>query len=148
MDVVDGGGNDTHYLYDAADLLFKQSSPSTMAKDATNPSGTPTKIIFTKDNLLLSVSTPVKGDGSQFRLTTYAYDGAGRKTGSDVALTDATGVVLSDAGSQTFAYYRDGRLQKQTGRGGETITNHYDPNGNLANGQDSTSGGESVQSTF
>src|SRR2546423_3065236 len=121
-----------------------------MARDATNPSGTPATYLYFKDNLLQWSKQPFKGDGSQFFLTTYGYDSAGRKTSQDTKLVDVSNNLIgSDPGAQTFSYYNDGRLHTQIGRGGSaTITDAYDPAGNITSATDSTNSSGTVTSTF
>ena len=148
--VQDAAGDRTTYTADPVGNVTQVLSPSAYAHDATNPSGTPTTNTFTFDNLPLTTSVPVAGDGSQLRRTTYSYDAAGRKTSAQVQMINNANppAVLSDGGTDSFAYFADDRQSQQTGRGGETIATTYDPAGNRATVVDSTSGTSTISSTY
>ncbi len=151
QDVRDGAGNDTHYVYDLGGRAISVCSPSCMAGDATNPSKIPTTYQYFKDNLLQWSRQPFKGDGSVLYQTTYGYDQAGMKLSQDMATVNSSGGIISDPGAQTFAYYNDDRLHTQTGRAGSgTITDAYDPAGNIKTATDNTGtdGGSTITSTF
>jgi RHS repeat-associated protein len=150
QDVIDPLGDQTHYVYDAVGNLTQSLSPSAVAKDATNSSGTPTANTYTFDNLPLTSTSPVAPNGGQRRRNTYGYDAGGRKVSQAAALVNPQGTVTSDGGSQSFSYYQDDRLAAQTGRNGtgETINHSYDPAGNLSSVQDSTSGGSRVSVSY
>jgi RHS repeat-associated protein/uncharacterized repeat protein (TIGR01451 family) len=129
--VADNAGDTTEYVYDGAGNTTQVLPPSAFAKVAPDPSGAAISNTYTYDNLLLSSTRPVSGDGtSQLRRTTYGYTDFGAKASQDTALVNSGGGVLSDAGTQSFAYYPDARVQKETGRQGETITHSYDAAGN------------------
>lgn len=142
VEAVYAGGNDltvpvrgdvvTTYEYDKAGNPAKVWSPSANATAGAFPSKHPTSNTFTPDNLVLTTTQPVvvtAGGVQQARLTTYAYDAAGRKTSVDV---DLTGTPAANGAPQTFGYYPTGQLETETGRGGtDTITRKYDANGAL-----------------
>jgi RHS repeat-associated protein/uncharacterized repeat protein (TIGR01451 family) len=134
VDRVDGAGNDTHYAYDPAGNVLQIFSPSAVAKDSTNPSGTPTTNAYNVDNTLNTTSVPVSGDGSVLRVTSYGYDSGGRKSSQN------TKQGATDGGTQSFTWLSDDRLASETGRGtsGETITMKYDPAGHPTSIVDST----------
>lgn len=129
--VIDGGNNTTRYVYDAAGNPEEVYSPSAVAKDATNPSGTPTTNAFTDDNLLSRSLQPIAADGSVRRRTAYGYDAGGRKISqsADKTNADAT-VVLEAGGTQTLTYYPNDRVATEEGRTGGKVTTRYDAAGN------------------
>jgi RHS repeat-associated protein len=147
-DQTDGAGDETSYVYDPVGNATAVTSPSANAQDSTNPSGTPTTNTYTFDNLLLTATVPVAGDGSTRRQTTYAYDPAGRKLSQAVATVNASGGVIAAGGTQSFSYFPDDRLGTQTGRNSGSITDAYDPAGNHTSVQDSTGGGSTITSTY
>jgi RHS repeat-associated protein len=129
--VADNAGDTTQYVYDGAGNTIQVFPPSAFAKVAPNTSGTPVANAYTYDNLLLSTTRPVSADGtSQLRRTAYGYTDFGAKASQNTALVNSGGSVLSDAGTQSFAYYPDRRIQRETGRQGETINHVYDAAGN------------------
>jgi RHS repeat-associated protein len=130
---TDPAGDQTQYNYDQVGHPIQVFSPSAVAKDANNTSGSPTTSTYTLDGLLNSETTPVSPDGTQTRTTSYTYDLGGRKTSQAVQLTGGTST------SQQVSYYPDDRVQTQTGRNGETITTAYTPSGNARTITDSTS---------
>ncbi|HET9732002.1 MAG TPA: fibronectin type III domain-containing protein [Acidimicrobiales bacterium] len=137
-------GLTTSFSYDPDGNTTQVTSPSGTAKDATNPSGTPTVNTYTDDNLLATTTVPQAADSTASirRETVYSYDNAGRKTAVDTLLVDASGSAISggDAGTQSFTYYGDDRLNTETGHNGTgTITYSYDPAGNPLTVSDSTS---------
>lgn len=93
----------TTYTYDLAGNPLTVRSPSANAGAANNPAGEPVRHTYTHDNLLLSTREPVVPNASRFRLTTYGYDSAGRKTSGSVDEVDAAGTVLEAGGTQRFA---------------------------------------------
>jgi YD repeat-containing protein len=121
-----------------------------VARDATNPSGTPTVHTWTADGLPATTTQPVTGDGLQRRATTWSYDPAGRKSAQQVALVGPGGVELpgGQGGTQRFAWHANDRLATQTGRGGQTITTSYDASGNPVRVADSTAGGSVVTAGY
>jgi RHS repeat-associated protein len=151
-DVIDGAGDTTSYSYDAAGNLTQKFSPSANAKDPTNQNGVPITDTYTFDNLLATSTQAVTPPGFPLTLqrTIYGYDAGGRKTTQQVILLNDQGVQTQDGGIQLFNYYNDDLLKRETGRlsSSETITHTYDPNGNPAAVQDSTSGGSAISSTF
>lgn len=136
---ADPAGDRTAYLYDGVGNPTQVTSPSAVARDATNPSGTPTVNTYSFDNLLLATTVPVSGDGSVRRRTTYGYDRGGRKTTQATDKVNAGGGVLEGAGAQSFAYHPNDRLAAETGRNGAgTISYGYDPAGNRSTIADSS----------
>lgn len=132
-EVIDGGGNTTAYGYDAKGNPTSVKSPSAIAADATNPSGTPTLNTFTFDDLLATSTVPVSGDGLTRRRTTYGYDLAGRKTSQRSDLVTSVGTLLSPGRSQSFSYFKNDRVSSEAGSegaAGRTKTYQYDPAGN------------------
>lgn len=121
---TDPAGDQTQYNYDQVGHPTQVYSPSAVARDANNTSGSPTTSTYTLDGLLNSEAIPVSADGTQTRTTTYTYDLGGRKTRQAVQFTGGTST------SQHVSYYPDDRVQAQTGRNGETITTAYTPSGN------------------
>ncbi|HEU0130309.1 MAG TPA: DNRLRE domain-containing protein [Mycobacteriales bacterium] len=151
---VYAGGNNgvrgdvvTSYVYDASGNPVAVTSPSANAHDLNNAAGVATTNTFTPDNLVLSSVQPVVVDGTgatQSRVTTYAYDAAGRKSSVDV---DLTGSPAVDGAPQTFAYYPTGRLRTETGRGGtDSVTRRYDADGALTEATSTTAGVSRVTS--
>jgi RHS repeat-associated protein len=138
----DGGGDLTSYTYDEVGNPLTVKSPSANALDANNTSGTPTANAYTGDNLLLTSDTPVAADGSVRRRTSYSYDRGGRKLDQNTYEVDASlsPIAGRSGGIQSFSYFPDDRVAKETGRGGETISTSYDAAGNRTNVADSTSG--------
>jgi RHS repeat-associated protein/uncharacterized repeat protein (TIGR01451 family) len=158
----------TRYAYDNVGNTTGVFSPSAVAGDKGNPhggaftQGLATVNRYTFDNLLLKTYQPVistlatvgTGAGSTWRLTSYAYDDAGRKTsvntekvtgtpGTDTAPQNDTYVVAEAAGAQAFTYYASDRLRTESGRptapgGTGTITTGYDPAGNPTSMTDTT----------
>lgn len=144
QDSIDNVGDDTRYSYDANGNPLAVYSPSAVAKDPTNPTGTPTTNTYTLDNLLAAVTAPVTTTGAtptytvtNWRQTAYNYDPAGRKTAQETTTTNTatplTAAVACGTNSTTqcFGYYPDDRPAAQQGRGGaDTIVTSYDPAGN------------------
>ncbi|HVF05077.1 MAG TPA: DNRLRE domain-containing protein [Frankiaceae bacterium] len=137
VQAVHAGGNNgvrgpiqTSYEYDANGNPTAVFSPSANAGDANNKAGIPTRHTYTPDNLVLTTTQPVVVSDTavvQSRVTTYGYDAAGQKTSVDV---DLTGSPAVDGQPQTFTYFPNGLLKKETGRGGsDTTTNAYDATG-------------------
>ncbi|HEV7680339.1 MAG TPA: LamG-like jellyroll fold domain-containing protein [Candidatus Dormibacteraeota bacterium] len=141
---ADNAGDTTTYQYDAVGNTTAVSSPAATARVAPNPSGTPTTLDYTYDNLLLRQTTPVSGDGTtQVRRVTYGYADYGAKTSQETSLV--TNGTAASAGTQQFSYYPSGRLQQETGRAGETIGHQYDAAGNETS---ASGGGSTVSSTY
>src|SRR5204862_455463 len=101
---------------------------------------------YTADNLLLTSTAPVTGDGSSKQRLTYSYDGGGRKTAQQTVTVNASGAVTADGGTQRFSYQPDDRLRLQVGRTGAMITTRFDPAGNPVEVSDSA--GSTVTSTY
>jgi RHS repeat-associated protein len=144
----DGEGNRTVYGYDGVGNPTKVYSPAAVAKASINPSGTPTTNAFTADNLLLTSTVPVSGDGvTTRRQTTYSYDGGGRKTGQSTATV--TGPGTQPGRQQTFTYSPADRLVSQSGTnpGGSaaTVATTYDAAGHVTSVSE---GGASVTGTY
>jgi RHS repeat-associated protein/uncharacterized repeat protein (TIGR01451 family) len=128
---ADGLNDTTRYTYDGARNVTQVYSPAASARVAPDPSGKPTTNTYTYDNLPLTTTVPVSGDGtSQLRKTSYGYTDYGAKASQDTALVTASGTVLGDGGAQRFTYYPDNRLDQETGRQGESIVHTYDAAGN------------------
>jgi len=148
--VKDGANDLTSYTYDANGNRAHVMSPSANACAANNCTtggkGTATSYCYTQDDLVAFSWQPVAVDGSQQRQTAYAYDRGGRKLSQQTQLVagsnagSCSALSGSGASTQSFAYYSDDRMQTQTGRNGETISNTYSPEGQLASTADSTSG--------
>lgn len=151
-DAIEGGGNTTRYGYDENGNPAKVFSPAAVAKEAPNPSGTPTVNTFSLDNLLLTSTVPVAGDGSSLRRITYGYDPAGRKTSQRSDLANSAGLVTSSGRLQQFFYYLSDRLERETATDtlrviAKTFT--YDAAGNLTTiAETGGVGGETVPSTI
>ena len=130
---TDADGGKTSYTYDAAGNPVQVVSPDANARTTNNLTGAPTTNTYTFDNLLASSTQPVSADGtSQLRRTTYTYADFGGKATQDVQLVNSSGSVLSDAGTMTFTYYPDQRLQTQYGRNNQlAIVHRYDAAGHL-----------------
>lgn len=133
---IDGGGGTTRYSFDANGNPIQVKSPSAVAADATNPSGTPTINTFTFDNLISTTTVPVAGDGSSRRRITYGYDAGGRKISQKTSLVNAAGTQTSDGGTQAFTYFPNDQLAAESGRSatdafnGTALTYTYDASGN------------------
>lgn len=142
------GTDTTTYRYDLDGNLTSQSNPDANAQDAGNPRGLPLVNAYTYDDLLATSYTPIdaaSGDPATWRRVDYGYDPEADKTSTqtdvltapDSTTTDPTQASVTGHGqTQTFDYYPNGRLAIQHGRndtGGapETITNSYDPAGDL-----------------
>ncbi|HEV8624826.1 MAG TPA: RHS repeat-associated core domain-containing protein [Acidimicrobiia bacterium] len=143
---VDAGSNKTSYGYDLAGNPTTVTSPSANARDATNPSGTPAANTYTADNLLLTATTPVAGDGSSRRQVAYSYDGGGRKIAQQTLTVTGSGAVMASSGTQRFAYHPNDRLRQEIGRDGATITTRYDAAGNRIEVTDSS--GSTLTGTY
>ena len=142
------GANDlTTYGYDPAGNQTSITSPSANAKDATNPSGTPTSVVYTYDNLVSTMTEPVAGNGSLLRQTGYTYDQGGRKTSETVNQVNSSGGLVSAGGTQSFSYFNNDRMATQAGAGGGQITYGYNPAGSQTSSTDSNSG-VTISSTF
>lgn len=149
----DAVGDKTSYQYDADANPTEVLSPSANARDATNPSGSAAYNAYTEDNLVAFTAVPVATDGTSYRLTSYSYDPAGRKTATDIALVSApntsvwppTFTVTDDAGPQSFSYAANDRLTSENGRGPansapDAITYGYAPSGQSTSITDANSG--------
>jgi len=145
-DVTQGATSDplaahTVYTYDGAGNTLTVQSPSATANDA-GFSGFPagaSKVVqyaYTADNLVSSVTEPVASAGPTYRVTSFRYDPAGRKTSSDSQKMVAPvggSATYTDAGSQAFSYAPDDRQLSQVGRETSTPTHidtTYDAAGN------------------
>jgi len=155
-------GLKTTYGHDRVGNVLTVLDPSGNAGDATNPTKVATAHTYTHDNLLDTTTLPPGAGGQRLR-TSYGYDGAGRKISQNTAKVvddnndTAPAVVVSDAGTMTFAHSPANRLASQTGRAGtSTISTDYDAAGNptrtrdsTANVDDSTGGpGSTLTATF
>jgi RHS repeat-associated protein len=129
-DLLDPLSNKTSYVYDSVGNPTQVFSPSANALEANNTAGIPITYSYTRDNLVLSSTTPVSPNGSERRRVGYVYDRAGRKTAQTTDKVNASGGILDAGGTQSFAYYPNDRLASETGRTGSAITNRYDPAGN------------------
>lgn len=145
---VDPAGNTTSYGYDPAGNKSAVYSPSAnapvAANDPTNPNHLPTTLTYYDDNQLRTSSTATNTAGSQDRLTSYAYDAAGRKTSVDADYTNSSGTVTVNGNPQTFSYYQDDLLATATGRDGAAQAMSYDPAGHLSSGTDTPAGGSTT----
>jgi RHS repeat-associated protein len=130
--VQDGAGDRTSYGYDANGNQTTVTSPSANARDLSNPCGASTTNSYSVDNLLLTTTVPFQCSPRSSYVTTYTYDPGSRKASQSVKRVDANGATILSGGTQSFTYYKDDRLQTETGRGGETISRQYDPAGNVA----------------
>lgn len=142
---TDADNNKTSYTYDAASNPVQVFSPNANAHTTSNVAGTPTTNTYTFDNLLASTTKPVSADGSsQLRRTSYTYTDFGAKATEDTQLVNSGGSILSDAGTMTFTYYPDQRMQTQYGRNNQlAIARTYDAAGNpvsVAQGPGATPG--------
>jgi RHS repeat-associated protein/uncharacterized repeat protein (TIGR01451 family) len=146
-DAVDTGGNTTSYNYDAVGNTTAVYSPDGNSGAAANPTNIPTKYTYYQDNLLKTTSTPTNAAGAQFRLSSYSYDAAGRKTSVDADFTNSSGTVTTNGPAQAFSYYPDDLLQQVTGRGGETESYTYDPSGDMTSGSDNPGGSQPTVTT-
>ncbi len=135
---TDGAGDVTSYAYDRVGNATQVMSPSANARDATNPTATPTTNTFTQDNLLASTLTPITGKTS--RLRCYYYDQSGLKSNLTYS-TSLTSCPSSPAvGGYGYSYGSDGRLAQETGTdGASTLRYQYDAAGNQTSAIDSTS---------
>lgn len=140
-DWFDAVGNETYYVLDAAGNVLDVYPPAINVSpfDANNSGGTPTIISYTPDNLPSQVVEPVRPDGTLRRTTTYTYDLMGRRTQTTVQLANYSAGGPSgsrtswngSATSQSLTYLPDSRISVQTGRNNETISQTYDPAGNV-----------------
>ncbi|HEV3232011.1 MAG TPA: fibronectin type III domain-containing protein, partial [Candidatus Dormibacteraeota bacterium] len=153
-DVYDPALDQTHYVYDGEGHPILVKSPL-----ANSPGGSthpPVYSFYTDDNLLLAQDEFVKADASVLRVTSYTYDGAGRKLTQKVTEQPVgSPSPITDGGTQTFSYAPDGRLVQETGRSvtgvtspGSTITYTYDPAGNRTGVSDSSSGSSVTTSYY
>lgn len=149
-DNIDGAGDDTSYGYDANGNHTAVRSPEAVAAGPTNPSGTPTTSTFSRDNLLLTTSTPISGDGKYQRTRTNTYDSASRMTDTATATVDnrQTPAVTSATSSLKTAYYPDDLVATRTGRDGNTITSTYNPDGQPTKTVDSTGAGSTLTASY
>ena len=157
-DAIDGAGDDTAYSYDPTGNPVTVTSPSAVAKDATNPVGAATTNTYTLDNLLASTTTPDTIAGTPpavttWRQTVYGYDPAGRKTAQQTttATTASPLPALETCGSadvECFTYDPDDRSSGQQGRGGvDTITTSYDADGDTTATTDTSTGPNAYTNT-
>ena len=141
----------TSYTYDADGNTTSVMSPSANAgNDAANTAGVPTVTTYTFDNLVNTLTVPVSPDGSKRRQTQYGYDGDARKLSQHVYMVDGQNNPISgqDGGSQSFAYFNDGRMQDEVGRDSKQIVYSYDPAGNMTSIQDQSGAGSTLSATY
>jgi RHS repeat-associated protein len=134
----DEAGNRTDDVYDQVGNIIQLYSPSAMARDQTNPSGTPTVNLYNNDNTLYSSTQPVTS--TTYRRHVYSYDSAGRKTADHTYLLDQNYSVLIDDGTLGYVYYNDDRLSQRLSRFccSDLISYSYDPAGNMTLATDNT----------
>lgn len=157
-DWVDAAGNETYYARDATGNITAVYPPAINLTpfDANNSGGTPIITTFTSDNLPAQVIEPVRPNGTLRRTTTYTYDLMGRRTVTQVQLANYTSGGLGgsfsswngSASSQSVTYLPDDRVSVQTGRNNETITDTYDPAGNVLSAVDSGNNTSTTTATF
>lgn len=129
--LLDGAGDRTTYGYDGNGNQTVATSPSANAGDASNSCREATLNSYSLDNLLLSTSVPFECGNANAFTTYYAYDAGGRKVSQDVQKVNYPSLSpIADGGTQSFSYFKDDRLQQETGRLGDTISSLYDPAGN------------------
>ena len=134
--INDGAGTGTpnlrtRYSYDNNGNTTTMWSPSAVAADATNPNGKPTINTYSHDNLLLTATQPVNPTATLQRRTSYGYDQRGNQTAVNTAEVNGSGVVLTDAGTQTTTYNDDNSIRAEIGRapGGGRIDHYWLPDG-------------------
>ena len=142
----------TSYTYDNAGNPTQVTSPNANALTEANPSGAPTKNTYTWDNLLATTEEPISRavdvlGRPDVRTTSYGYDPSGRRTLTTVGTYTGAGQTLETTGNQSLAYYPNGRLASQTGRGGETIATNYTGRGDVAATTVTPSAGAAVTTT-
>ncbi|MGH2784037.1 MAG: RHS repeat-associated core domain-containing protein [Actinomycetota bacterium] len=145
-DLLDPLSNKTSYIYDPVGNPTQVYSPSANAQEANNTAGIPVTYTYTRDNLLLSSTTPVSPTGSERRRVNYAYDRIRRKLSQNTDEVNASGGLIESGGSQSFAYYPNDRLATETGRTGSTVTYRYDPAGNPTTMSDPS--GSTITATY
>jgi RHS repeat-associated protein len=77
----------TSYSYDNNGNTTAVKAPSASALDPNNTVGAATTMTYTRDNLLLAVTTPINPDGSKSRTVSHGYDPAGRETSTTTSVT-------------------------------------------------------------
>lgn len=147
----DAANNTTSYAYDMNGNVTGVTRPNLQGR--TGPNGPLTDAYsYTQDNLLLARTTPTAWDGNRSRRVDYTLDDAGRRTATHTYEVDAAGNPISgrDGGTQLLAYYTDGLVRTETGRGTNppTVTRTYDPDGNPTVVTDTTSGGSTITSSY
>ncbi|MGH7687479.1 MAG: LamG-like jellyroll fold domain-containing protein [Candidatus Dormibacteria bacterium] len=154
--VTDGAGDTTADYHNEPARSEQVFSPNGWAAAASNPAftgsngkGQPVVNSYTGDGLLATQTIPVlvtssSGPTVQQQLS-YSYDPAGWKT-QQVTSSVSAGGQPTAVGKTALAYYNDGRLKTQTAylepndTGAQTIATTYDPAGQTASVQDTTSG--------
>ncbi|MGH7687480.1 MAG: hypothetical protein ACREN2_11790, partial [Candidatus Dormibacteria bacterium] len=153
--VTDGAGGTTATYHNEPARSEQVFSPDAWAAAANNPAftgsigkGAPTVNTYTGDGLVATQTMPVvvtaaSGPTQQQQLS-YSYDQAGWKTAQ--VTSAVSGGQPTAVGKTALAYYNDGRVHTQTAylepndTSGQTITTQYDPAGQPASVQDTSSG--------